>query len=229
MSIEATPDPTPNPTADSPPDAAPDPEAPYGRKADGTPKRKPGRPPKGESATEGAGAPSGVLAAPPAEEKPKPARSPKPKEPTPLERVAETLESSGNEDSWLSAAADAARCERARRFGHYWIEPVRFALNTGEEVARAAIHRDIVTKHGADNADRIVNAIPRLREVRMRYGEKETTCEQVQAESLAFVCGYFVPIVPDHPLIQAGLGFTASIAAYKSAIEIAIERALAKG
>lgn len=188
-------------------ESTPDSEAPYGRKADGTPRKRPGRPPKN------------------AEEPtpPRPARAPKPEKLSEPEKALIEIHSVSNSGSWWSAEADAMRCERARHAARHWLDASRFAVATGEEIARVQVAKSLHNNgHSPDSIENTLRKMPRFRDVPMEFGGSKTDCETVNAQALAFLAGYFVPMTPDHPLAQAGIAVVSSFVAYRRALEQAL-------
>lgn len=203
---------------DSSPESAPD-DAPWGRKADGTPRKRPGRPPKSGVPS----APEQTLESAPA----KATRAPRAPRATasdePTRALAEVAQAEGSSGSWFSAEADAQRCERARHAARHWLDASRFAVATGEEIARVQVAKSLHNNgHTADQIQRTLRKMPRFREVPMEFGGSKTDCETVNAQALAFLAGYFVPMTPDHPLAQAGIAVVSSFVAYRRALEQAL-------
>ena len=199
-----------------------DSEAPYGRKADGTPKKRPGRPPKSATPSEVADvsvSPAPEIASEPAP-KPKPAKTPKP---TPREQALTEIQTESASTGWFSVEADRLRCERARFAARHWLDAARFAIATGEDIARGQVARKLYADgHTPESIERTLKRVPYFREVPMDYGGSRTDCETVNAQALAFLAGYFLPATPDHPLAQAGIAVVSSFVAYKRAIEKAM-------
>lgn len=184
-----------------------DPEAPYGRKADGTPKKRRGRPKKAPASD------SATTAAVP----PTPSPAPKETAAQAVERELGNAVASGA--GWWSAEADAARCERARHAARHWIDVAAFAVHQGEQAARGIAAREMVRQgHSPQQVTDHLARVPWMRDVPMRFGARDTNCEEVNAQALAFVAGYFAPVTPDHPLAQAAIALAASFGAYSRAI-----------
>lgn len=206
--------------AESSPESTPESDAPWGRKADGTPRKRPGRPPK---STAGSVATESVTESAPAKP-PKAPRAPRPSaSDEPARALAEVVQAETTSGSWFSAEADAQRCERARHAARHWLDASRFAVATGEEIARVQIAKSLhANGHSSESIERTLRKMPRFREVPMEFGGSKTDCETVNAQALAFLAGYFVPMTPDHPLAQAGIAVVSSFVAYRRALEQAL-------
>jgi hypothetical protein len=125
---------------------------------------------------------------------------------------------------WWSAEADAARCERAIHASKHWIDVAAFAVVQGETAARAlARSRAVAQGHSPHAVDDHLARVPWMREVPLRYAGRDANCEEVNAQAIAFIAGYFLPATPDHPLAQAGIALAASFVAYQRAIRAALE------
>ncbi len=203
-----------------------DSEAPYGRKADGTPKKRPGRPPKSATSSDVANVSVSPTEIPPAipvpasPQKPKPAKTTKP---TPREQALTEIQTESASTGWFSVEADRLRCERARFAARHWLDAARFAIATGEDIARGQVARKLYADgHTPESIEHTLKRVPYFRDVPMDYGGARTDCETVNAQALAFLAGYFLPATPDHPLAQAGIAVVSSFVAYKRAIEKAM-------
>jgi hypothetical protein len=152
--------------------------------------------------------------------KPKPAKSPKP---TPREQALTEIQTESASAGWFSSEADRARCERARFAARHWLDAARFSISTGEDIARGQVARKLYADgHTPESIERTLKRVPYFREVSMDYAGQRTDCETVNAQALAFLAGYFLPVTPEHPLFQAGIAVASSFVAYKRAIEKAM-------
>jgi len=125
---------------------------------------------------------------------------------------------------WWSAEADAARCERAIHASRHWIDVAAFAVVQGETAARAlARNRAVAQGHSPQAVEDHLARVPWMREVPLRYAGRDANCEEVNAQAIAFIAGYFLPATPDHPLAQAAIALGASFVAYQRAIRQALE------
>lgn len=196
---------------------SPSAEAPYGRRKDGTPRKAPGR-------KKGAAKPAEKALS----ETPAPARAPAtPKKETAAETTARELDAAvATGGGWWSADADAARCERALHAAKHWVDVAGFAVAQGETAARMLATRHAIAQgHAPREVEAHLARIPWMRDVPIRFGGRDSNCEEVNAQALAFVAGYFLPATPDHPLAQAGIAIAASFVAYQRAIRESLARA----
>ena len=192
-------------------------EAPYGRRKDGTPRKAPGR-------KKGTAKPVEKVSS----ETPAPARAPaSPKKETAAEATARELETAvATGGGWWSADADAARCERAIHAAKHWVDVAGFAVSQGEAAARLLATRHAISQgHAPREVEAHLARIPWMRDVPIRFGGRDSNCEEVNAQAIAFVAGYFLPATPDHPLAQAGIAIAASFVAYQRAIRESLARA----
>ena len=185
--------------------------APYGRRKDGTPRKAPGR-------KKGATKPPSVTATPVTETVPK-------KESV-AEATARELEGAvASGAGWWSAEADAARCERAIHAAKHWIDVAGFAVAQGEGAARTLAARHAISQgHTPREVEEHLARIPWMRDVPLRFGGRDSNCEEVNAQALAFIAGYFVPATPAHPLAQATIAIAASFVTYQRAIRESLAR-----
>lgn len=185
-------------------------EAPYGRRKDGTPRKAPGR-------KKGAAKPSEKASS----------ETPAPKKETAAETTARELEAAvATGGGWWSAEADAARCERAVHAAKHWVDVAGFAVAQGEAAARVLATRHALAQgHAPRDVEAHLARIPWMRDVPIRFGGRDSNCEEVNAQALAFIAGYFAPMTPDHPLAQAGIAIAASFVAYQRAIRESLARA----
>lgn len=187
--------------------------APYGRRKDGTPRKAPGRK---KGATKPAAAPAASVAEP----------ASAPKKESVAEATARELEGAvASGAGWWSAEADAARCERAIHAAKHWIDVAGFAVAQGEGAARTLAARHAISQgHTAREVEEHLARIPWMRDVPLRFGGRDSNCEEVNAQALAFIAGYFLPATPDHPLAQAGIAIAASFVTYQRAIRESLAR-----
>lgn len=125
---------------------------------------------------------------------------------------------------WFSAEADRSRQARARENGKGFVPVTRLFVDFGETYVREGIKagaiRDGMPK---DEADARMLSIPRMADVPMTLAGRTTTVAEVQAESLAVITAYFVPMSLDHVLLDAGLALGFSMVAYSRAVTAAMQ------